>query len=376
MNPTPEKTRWPAWKVLAWLLGALVVIGVPVVVSLNRKPLPPDELQPAQLLGNPLRLRTAVGERILVLTQQYGVHWYWHGGSGRRSFGGMASEQVINVDLWAFEPGKAKPLWRRRFKNNTPGVMTSVGDMMLGHGDSVWLELAEPVLVAADDGRLLPSSGRSGEPVRGDAVYDLRDLQARGQRVQHRWIGVLTTAEHSKLTGPGGEDWRPDSVGFAGDDADYGLWSARVRDVPESWGKRELYSGYEALGAAKPFHRAGLLRLAQRGETVAPEEPASVIVLHHEPEAVGGRLMLSRIEASEGNVLWTAATPLARLRHLLGGEHDLVLAGEGPRPARSTADGGVPAGDTWLAFVDLRGGELQTFDLARASLDAEPPPLE
>ena len=55
MNPTPGQTSWPAWKILAWLLAALVVIGVPVVASLNRKPLPPDELQPAQLLGKPLR---------------------------------------------------------------------------------------------------------------------------------------------------------------------------------------------------------------------------------------------------------------------------------------------------------------------------------
>jgi hypothetical protein len=222
----------------------------------------------------------------------------------------------------------------------------------------------------------LPTPQRRGEPVRGDEVYDLRDLQARGHRARDRWIGVLTTAEHARLTGPGGEDWRPDAVGFAGDDADYGLWSAQVRDVPESWGKSERHSGYEALGEPKMFHRAGLLRLAQRGDVVAPDGPASVIVAHHGPAAEGGRLSLSRIDAGDGSVLWTAATPLARLRHLLGGEHDLVLVGEGPRPSRPAADGGVAAGDTWLAFVDLRSGGLQTFDLGRASLGPEPPPLE
>ena len=371
----PAKTSgWKAWEVVAGLLLALAVIGFPVVVSLNEKPLPPDELQPAQLLGKPLRLQTAAGERILVLSQQYGVHWYRYSGTGRRGFGGVTSEQVINIDLWAFAPGDPTPRWRRRFKNNTPGVMISVGDMLLGHGDSVWLELREPALVAAADGRLLPGSSRRGEPVRGDEIHDVRDLQARGFRIGGRWIGVLTEADHAKLTTPGGGHWRPDALGFAGDDHDYALWSARVRDVSGDFGKEERYGDFQPLGEPVPRHRAGLLMLAQRGAVVAPADPDSVVVLQRAPDAQGARISLSSVEAGDGRVLWSAADlPIARLRHLLAGANDLVLVGDAPALS-AQPDGTRPA--PWLVFVDLGSGESQAFDLGAASLAAEPVPLE
>ncbi len=375
MNATPNAAKWPAWKILAVLLGVLVVIGVPVVASLNRKPLPPDELQPAQVLGKPLRLQTAAGERILVLSQQYGVHWYWHGGSGRRSFGGMASEQVINIDLWAFEPGKATPLWRRRFKNNTPGPMTAHGDMLLGHGDSVWLELREPALVAADDGRLLPATSRAGEPVRGGEVHDVRDLQARGQRLGDRWIGVLTAENHAKLTGPGGGTWRPDALGFVGDDHDYTVWSATVRDVTGSFGMEERYADFQPLGEPAPRHRAGLLMAAQRDALVTPADPDSVVILHRAPDAEGARLSLTRVRNDDGDVLWSASNlPIARLRHLLPGAGEVVLVGDAPRQA--APDGSWPEPDQWLVFLDLASGKQESFSLVQASLAAEPLPLE
>ena len=375
MTTAAEKTGWKAWQVAAGLLFALVVIGLPLVASLNRKPLPPDELQPAQLLGKPLRLQTAEGDRILVRTQQYGVHWYHHRGAGRRSSGGITSEQVINIDLWAFAPGNPTPLWRRRFKNNTPGTMTSVGDVLLGHGDGVWLELREPALVAAADGRLLPAASRRGEPARGDEVYDVRELQARGRRTGERWIGVLTEAEHAKLSGSSG-NWRPDALGFVGDDRDYTLWSARVRDVPGDFGKQERYSDFRPLGEAVPRHRAGLLMLAPRGALVAPSDPDSVVVLQRGPDAQGARISLSRIGTDEGAVLWSAADlPIARLRHLLAGSGDLVLVGDAPQPpAASDGTGRTPA--SWLVFLDLVSGKAQPFDLGGASLAAEPAPLE
>jgi hypothetical protein len=376
MTAAAATTGWKAWQVAAGLLFALVVVGLPLVSSLNQKPLPPDELQPAQLLGKPLRLQTAGGERILVLTQQYGVHWYHYSGTGRRSSGGITSEQVINIDLWAFAPGKPAPLWRRRFKNNTPGTMTSVGDVLLGHGDRVWLELREPALVAADDGRLLSPSSRSGEPVRGDEVHDVRDMQARGRRSGDRWVGVLTEADHARLSGSGGDRWRPDTLGFVGDDRDYTLWSAQVRDVPGDFGKEERYSDFRLLGEPVPRHRAGLLMLARRGALVAPADPDSVVVLQRGTDAQGARISLSRIGTDEGTVLWTAADlPIARLRHLLAGEGDLVLVGDAPRPpAASDGTGRTPA--PWLVFLDLASGKAQPFDLGGASLAAEPVPLE
>lgn len=376
MSAAATASKWPAWKRLALLLGAVVVIGVPVVASLNRKPLPPDELQPAQLLGKPLRLQSTAGERILVLSQQYGVHWYWHGGSGRRSFGGMASEQVINIDLWAFAPGDPKPLWRRRFKNNTPGTMTSVGDMLLGHDGKVWLALREPALVDPADGRLLPVSSRSGDPVRGDEVYDVRDLQARGLRSADRWIGVLTAQDHARLTGPESGDARPDARGFVGDDQDYGLWTARVREVPGVFGKEERYSGFQPLGPSAPLHRAGLLKLAQRGEPMTLADPDSVVVLDRAADAEGGRISLTRIDSGTGARLWAARDlPIARLRHLLPGADDLVLVGDAPRPP-AAPEGARPDPRQWLVFLDLDSGEHASFDLARASLAAEPLPLE
>ncbi|TNJ33525.1 hypothetical protein [Arenimonas terrae] len=376
MTAPAKKTGWKTWEVAAGLLIALFVVGLPVVFHLNRKPLPPDELQPAGLLGKPLRLQTAAGERILVLSQQYGVHWYHYSGTGRRGFGGITSEQVINIDLWAFEPGNPVPLWRRRFKNNTPDVMTSAGDVLLGHGDSVWLALREPALVAAADGRLLPVSSRRGEPVRGDEVYDVRDLQARGLRMGDRWIGVLTGADHAKLTGPDGGRWRPDALGFVGDDHDYTLWSARVRDIASDFGRQERYSDLRPLGEPVPRHRAGLLMLAQRGATVAPADPDSVVVLQRAPDAQGGRISLSRIESGDGRVLWSADNlPIARLRHLLAGAGDLVLVGDAVRPP-ARPDGTSPAPSPWLVFIDLASGGSQSFDLGAASLAAGPAPLE
>jgi hypothetical protein len=376
MSAPAKAAGWKAWEVAAGLLFALVVVGLPVVFSLNQPPLPPDELQPAELLGKPLRLQTAAGERILVLSQQYGVHWYHYAGTGRRSSGGITSEQVINIDLWAFAPGNPVPLWRRRFKNNTPDVMTSVGDVLLGHGDGVWLELREPALVAAADGGLRPAASRRGEPVRGDQIHDVRDLQARGRRVGERWIGVLTDADHAKLTAPGGGNWRPDALGFVGDDHDYRLWSAQVRDVAGDFGKQEHYSGFQPLGEPVPRHRAGLLMLAPRGEPVAPADPDSVVLLQRGPDAQGARISLSRIDAGEGRVLWSAADlPIARLRHLLAGPGDLVLVGDAPRPP-AAPDGTRPASSPWLVFVDLASGESKGFDLGAASLAAGPAPLE
>lgn len=371
------KREWTVGTIGAGLLFAAAVIGIPMFAHFTEKPLPPDELQPAHLLGKPLRLQTAEGERILVLSEQYGVHWYRGSGPGRYSFSRPVSEQVVNIDLWAFEPGNAKPLWRRRFRNNTPGVMTSVGDILLGHGDRVWLELREPALVAASDGRVLPVSQRTGEPTRGDEVYDVRDLQARGLRAGDRWIGVLTAANHARLAGPGGDSRRPDGLGFAGDDDDYTLWQARVRDVRGTFGNEERYSDFRPLGEPAARHRAGLLRLSQRGDTVAPADPDSVVVLHRGPDADGARISLTRIETAAGAVLWSATDlPIARLRHVLPGADDLVLVGDAPRPPPAGADAERPEAGQWVVFLHLADGARETFSLADASLAAGPAPLE
>lgn len=104
--------------------------------------------------------------------------------------------------------------------------------------------------------------------------------------------------------------------------------------------------------------------------------PDSVLVLHRGPDAAGARVSITRVDAAEGAVLWSAAElPIARLRHLLPGAADLVLIGDAPRPA--TAPGvAAPEPAQWLVFLDLDRGGAKTFNLAEASLADGPAPLE
>lgn len=354
-----------------------IAFGIAVVLAIValawprfRETLPPDEFQPARLLGKPLRMTTDGGERVFLLSEQVGRHWFWGHGTGGRRWSSPASEQVLHQDLWAFEPGQALPLWRRRYVDNPPDNMTDVGDILVGQGGLLRLQLRLPARVDARDGRTLAATDPvDGPELRGDEVYDLRDLQARGLRTGDRWTGLLTAREQAKLAGPDGAAWRPDALGPVGEAGEYSLWTAQVRDRAEAWGRVEEYSGFRRLDGAPVFLAAGLLRPAQRADPAQVD--GDVLVVHRQDATPQARLVMSRVAVADGRVAWSAVLPFATLRHLLPGAPQLALVGTEARdPA---APGERPP--EWLAFIDLRDGSQQRFDLGQASLGNTPPPL-
>lgn len=375
--------RWEAWQVLAALLVVVVVIGVPVVSSLNRKPLPPDEYFPAVLLGNPLRLQTGAGERIFLLSEQKMRHWYWYS-RGRTPFGSrQVSDDAWQVNLWALDATDGRVLWRRRFDGNGTDSMGRHSELLTAEGDTLRVVLREPLRVSAIDGTTLAAPAGERLPLAGTEVYDAYGTVARGSFDAKGgvWLGLLTGPELGKLSD---RKATPENLAYAPVDGEARLHRAQVKRVSAAppdwpaglggnWGQRNAYSRYALLEAAPVLRQAGLLVAEAQGPAIRLPDPDGVLLLHRPDGDAKGAMKLARIEAQDGRVAWETDLPQRRLLHVLPGPRTLVLSGHGPRPDTPAPDGEAPAPAHWFSFIDLDSGQRHDFELGRAS-QAPPDP--
>lgn len=386
MGPDTGPRKWEAWQVLAVLLVVVTVIGVPVVSSLNRKPLPPDEYEPAVLLGNPLRLQTGAGERIFLLSEQKMRHWYWHS-RGRTAFGSrQVSDERWQVNLWALDATDGRVLWRRRFDDNGADSMARNSELLTAEGDTLRVMLRNPLRVSAIDGKILAAPAGAVLPLAGTEVYDAYGTVTRGSfdGTGAVWLGLLSESELARLA-----DGKrtPESLAYAPvaeparlHRADVKRVSAAPPDWPAglggNWGERNAYSRYTALDAAPVFHQAGLLVAEAQGPAIRLPDPEGVLLLHRPEGAAEGAVTLARIEAADGRVSWETELPQRRLLHVMPGPRTLVLSGHGPRPVATATHGNTLTPAHWFSFIDLANGQRHDFELGRASQSPPDPAPE
>ena len=369
---------------LAALLVVLVVIGLPLVLSLNRKPLPPDEYFPAVLRGNPLRQQTSAGERIFLLSEQKLRHWYWHS-RGRTLFGSsQVSEDRWQVNLWALDAADGRVLWRRRFADNGIDTMGRPSELLTAGDDTLRVLLREPLRVSSIDGATLAMPAGEPLPLKGSQVYDAYGTVTRGSLDARgaAWLGLLTAAELGTLAS---DAKSPENLAQVPSADDVRLYRADVKRVSAAppgwpkglggtWGQRNAYSRYAVLEGAPAFRQAGLLVAMAQGPAIRLPDPEGVLLLHRPDGDAPGALALARVDADGGKVSWQTALPQRRLLHVMPGPRTLVLSGHGPQPATPP-----PAGETlvpphWFSFIDLASGQRHDFELGRASR-APPDPV-
>lgn len=355
---------------LAAVVVALVLVGLPVVMHLNRKPLPPDERSPATLVGHPLRLQTSAGDRVLLLGEQRVRHWYWN--NRGRSGGRKASEEQWHLELWALDAGDGRVLWRRRLPDNGTAPMASTSDILTAEGDVLRLELRQPLRVSALDGAVLPEPAGERLSAAGSEVYDAYGTVTRGGAMDASgaWIGLLAEDELRKLTAD--QKRTPEGLAALPRDAGMRLHRARVDRVSAApdhwpaelggnWGERNAYSDYRVLEATPEFRQAGLLIAKAQGPAMRLADPDGALVLHRPDGEATGPMRLARVRGDTGAVLWDIGLPQQRLSHLMPGERTLVLAGPGPRATpEATAT-------LWISVIDLDGGTSRDWELGAAS---------
>lgn len=356
---------------LAAVVVALVLAGLPVVMHLNRKPLPPDERSPATMLGHPLRLQTSAGDRVLLLSEQRVRHWYWN---NRGRFGGRrASEEQWHLELWAIDAGDGRVLWRRRLPDNGSAPMASTSDIVTAEGDTLRLELRAPLRVSAIDGAVLPGPAGERLAAAGTEVYDAYGTVTRGLtwEASGSWAGLLAEDELRALSSdrsrtPEGLAALPRDAAMRLYRADVGRVSAAPAGWPAglggNWGERNTYSNYRVLEAAPVFRQAGLLIAKAQGPALRLTDPGGALVLHRADGEATDPLRLSRVRTDTGAVLWDIALPQQRLSHVMPGDGTLVLAGPGPRAAPDAA------ASLWISIITLDGGSSRDLELGSASL--------
>ena len=380
MDPKSAPRKWEAWQILALALAALVVIGVPVVATLNRKPLPPDEYFPATLLGNPLRLASASGDRLYFLAEQKRRYWYWY--SGRSSLSArQVSREAWHIELWAIDTADGQVAWRRRFEDNGTDAMSRHSELLSAEGAVLRVGLRRPLRVSATDGKPLDAPAGEVLPLRGAQVYDAYGTLTRGWRSEDgaRWLGLLTDEELEKV----GRDprWTPESLAVppvAGEAWLHAAGVSRVSAAPPDWpaglggqwGERNAYRNYRRMTASPAFRQAGLLVAEARGPAIPMRDPAGSLLLHRPDADPRGPLRLARIDAANGAVLWDVPLPQRRLDHVLAGEDRLLLSGE--TPVANGGEGAVP--ERWFSSIPYSTGVAVHFELGALSRVPAPDP--
>jgi hypothetical protein len=359
---------------------------------------------PVDMSGQPIRVASTFGDRVLLLTSQ------WKTFRGYRS---RSSYTDLLIDVWAFDARDGKPLWRTRLTSDRHGV--NMGRAILGaQGGIVWvlqgsgltglslkdgkvavdntaIETANPGLkgllpteqrfyqfrgdglsFTAADGRVwrLTGQGAKAEPA-GAAPDRLAagvtppahigggnsswSFLERALDLPNQWLGLLDDTEAKTFATQG-------AIGGI-DPASHPrtrLWRAKKSSKSTFFGPKAVYSDLKPLPEGPEFLTAGLLT---SGVTHAPPilafRPDSVLVIHTDRLGAEGRWRLSRASGPLGKVLWTAPLPMQTIESVMPGEGSVVLIGRKDEPARRAGD--RPDSVLQLAAVDLATGKVGIY---------------
>ena len=372
-------------KVLAWLAGLAVIVGLGALLLV-----PSISLEPPQRAGPPaLVAQNDADPQLWVVTVQEERESV---GGGRH---GMRTETRYHIDLRSFDSRTARPLWTRRLltREEDDGGRSATGRILGQEGATVWLFVADqPVAVAAADGAVRAGRGLLEEknvPLRGvlpeklefyafDAglvvtAADARryrisasDWQAREYRPQSdhhfraisfqatqwnggyrtgdfltrhgmlgdRWLGIYSDAEATDAGADGFGDRYKSSANVHTESGPVrrSLRSARIgRTKVFSEGSHPRLFDVVAVPGTGDFLGGGFLVAAGTKLPLELADPPGVLVVHQTRVDAHGRLAMTRLGA-DLQPAWNAALPYAELRNRWQLGDRLVLFGSFPDP--------------------------------------------
>ncbi|MEW5683433.1 MAG: PA2928 family protein [Pseudomonadota bacterium] len=373
---------------------------------------------PASIQGEAVRGRTAeAGDRVFLITSQ------WRTYRSRASSSGTTYTRLV-IDVWAFDPATARPIWRQRLVDERRGV--NMGRAILGlQGGVLWLFDGRSILgLSPKDGARVADNGtfQAANPqLRGvmptEAKYfrfdpqglsftaaDGRDwrltgegaatrpdgprLDTQAQRADPR-PGISIPARNAGGNGTwafytrginiGGKTWlgllaEPEAARFDAQDAIGGvdpqthprtrLWTARIGSKSTFFGPRPTISEVRPLPESPEFLTAGLLQDGRccRDIPILLFRPDSVLVLHRDRLGDQGRLKLTRVSGPLGKTVWSVDLPVQEIEAVLPGETSLVLIGRRDEaPLFRRRDTDRLESIDQLVSVDLATGKLGAY---------------
>lgn len=371
----------------------------------------------ASIEGEVVRAPAADGaDRVFVMTSQ------WRSFRARGTYTGTASGGLI-VDVWAFDPAAARPVWRQRLVDERRAV--NQGRRLLGvHGGILWL---------FDGKSLLGLSPADGRRVADNAAFEAANPMLKGvMPTEERYVRF--DPQGLSFTAADGRDWRLTGQGAAtrtdgprldtdaerappqpgvfltarnaggvgswmfytgGLELGGGRWLGLMADAeaaklgaegavggvdPETYPRTRLYSATVVRGAMSSMYRpvatnarplpespeflsAGLLQDGRccHGRPILLSKPDSVLVIHRDRLGDESRFKLTRVSGPRGKALWTADLPLQALEAVLPGDRTLVLVGRRDEPPLFKARDSRPESIDQLVSVDLATGRVAAF---------------
>lgn len=143
------------------ILVVLVAVGGTITARSS------EHLTPPEPLGAPIRLATADGDAVLMLTSQ----WRTVELRGARVTSPRRQHTELLVHLWRFDPATARPVWRRTLLEAEDGDRS--GAALLGaDGETVWLYARGLHAARATDGEVVLDPARllAAAPQLGDLL--------------------------------------------------------------------------------------------------------------------------------------------------------------------------------------------------------------
>ena len=300
------------------------------------------------------------------------------------------------VDLWAFDAGQMKPLYRSRLQT-IPGGALEERSILGVQNNTIWLLMPDgPYAVALDTGALAmnpddltrlnpelrgllpkgkkayqfsstglaiktvdakawhlhpstylvslkpPEGVASGVLPAEFAQQSTSALLDRGFTVGEEWVGLLSAKEAVNFP-------TQHSIGGLDFQSKRALYSAQVVPVEATFGPRVRYSQFKVL---TPEFLAPSV-LLQR------VDPASVYIVHKDLLEEKGRYFLSRFSEPSSKVTWTVDLQLSEIHSVLPGDTSLLLYG------RWQGDPGM--GHERFLSLDWASGKISKFDQSENS---------
>ena len=374
---------WIALVLFVALIGALLF-----VIFRGPPELPPDELDPAELVATPLRVPGPDGDRLYLLTDQHLRHWERRSrASGRLMVDGAVHYSMHRWELWALDADTLQVVWRRVLREARPTLPLETPTRLLGSdGRHLWWQAGEggsvpegvpaqapppvgPQAVRLSDGQpapgVLPEAELTHRPM--ESEHTTWRYQTGSVLLGARWLGLLADIEAEGFQRDAEREARwPDRAPMAQEE--YGVWQAQVGPATASGfgGPRHRFDAITRLGTSDRLRQAGWLRQPDGNTAVTASSPDGAYALHRGAQA----WQLDRIAADDGRRMWRVDLPQARLMSLSPGARSLLFTG--------TRDGGLVPGTQYeqlggivLSAIALDDGQRTDFDLAGASTSAE-----